>query len=149
MFSNIAKVLILAGTLTGGLIAGGKIDQPKVGRMKGAFRSPVRCGWIFMHLEGSPSDIGYQHGHLMAEEIYDTLKVIQLESTHDSNKDWVFFRKAAQEILWPKIEKEYREELQGIIAHEFSHIFNGDMRLSVRLIGLLNVAVQLCRCTRQ
>ena len=31
-----------------------------------------------------------------------------------------------------------RDELQGVIAHEFSHIFNGDMRLNIRLIGLLN-----------
>src|SRR5262245_17112888 len=30
-----------------------------------------------------------------------------------------------------------REELQGVIAHEFSHVLNGDMRLSTRLIGLL------------
>jgi Zn-dependent protease with chaperone function len=31
-----------------------------------------------------------------------------------------------------------REQLQGVIAHEFSHIFNGDMRLNIRLIGILN-----------
>ena len=30
-----------------------------------------------------------------------------------------------------------RDELQGVIAHEFSHIFNGDMRLNIRLIGAL------------
>ncbi|MET0536020.1 MAG: M48 family metallopeptidase [Steroidobacter sp.] len=30
-----------------------------------------------------------------------------------------------------------RAELQGVIAHEFSHILNGDMRLNVRLMGLL------------
>jgi len=30
-----------------------------------------------------------------------------------------------------------RDELQGVIAHEFSHIFNGDMRLNIRLIGVL------------
>jgi Zn-dependent protease with chaperone function len=30
-----------------------------------------------------------------------------------------------------------REELQGVIAHEFSHILNGDMRLNIRLIGWL------------
>lgn len=29
-----------------------------------------------------------------------------------------------------------RRQLQGVIAHEFSHILNGDMRLSMRLIGL-------------
>src|SRR4030067_1413348 len=31
-----------------------------------------------------------------------------------------------------------REQLQGVIAHEFSHIFNGDMRLNIRLMGALN-----------
>jgi len=31
-----------------------------------------------------------------------------------------------------------RDELQGVIGHEFSHILNGDMRLNIRLIGVLN-----------
>src|SRR5690606_31742992 len=35
------------------------------------------------------------------------------------------------------IETLSRAELQGVIAHEFSHILNGDMRLNLRLIGLL------------
>ncbi len=30
-----------------------------------------------------------------------------------------------------------RDELQGVIAHEFSHILNGDMRLNIRLMGML------------
>ncbi|QDU87175.1 hypothetical protein Pla175_05310 [Pirellulimonas nuda] len=30
-----------------------------------------------------------------------------------------------------------RDELQGVIAHEFSHILNGDMRLNIRMIGYL------------
>ncbi len=30
-----------------------------------------------------------------------------------------------------------RDELQGVIAHEYSHILNGDMRINIRLIGLL------------
>ncbi len=30
-----------------------------------------------------------------------------------------------------------RDELQGVIAHEFSHILNGDMRINIRLIGVL------------
>lgn len=36
------------------------------------------------------------------------------------------------------IEKLNRNELQGIVAHEFSHILNGDMRLNIRLIGVLH-----------
>ena len=31
-----------------------------------------------------------------------------------------------------------RDQLQGVIAHEFSHIVNGDMRLNLRLAGLLH-----------
>ena len=31
-----------------------------------------------------------------------------------------------------------RDELQGVVAHEFSHILHGDSRLNIRLIGLLN-----------
>ena len=31
-----------------------------------------------------------------------------------------------------------REELQGVVAHEFSHILNGDMRLNIRLICILH-----------
>ncbi|MEO6227094.1 MAG: M48 family metallopeptidase [Thermomonas sp.] len=35
------------------------------------------------------------------------------------------------------LDRLNRDELQGVIAHEFSHILNGDMRLNIRLIGLL------------
>lgn len=31
-----------------------------------------------------------------------------------------------------------RDELQGVVAHEFSHIFNADMRLNIRIIGVLH-----------
>jgi Zn-dependent protease with chaperone function len=34
-------------------------------------------------------------------------------------------------------EQLSRDELQGVVAHEFSHILNGDMRLNIRMIGLL------------
>jgi len=30
-----------------------------------------------------------------------------------------------------------RDELQGVVAHEFSHILNGDMRLNIRMMGVL------------
>ncbi|TWI06313.1 Zn-dependent protease with chaperone function [Luteimonas cucumeris] len=35
------------------------------------------------------------------------------------------------------LEQLNRDELQGVIAHEFSHVLNGDMRLNIRLIGVL------------
>ena len=41
-----------------------------------------------------------------------------------------------------------RDELQGVIAHEFSHILNGDMRLNMRLIGLLFGILMIAICGR-
>ncbi len=35
------------------------------------------------------------------------------------------------------MQKLSREQLQGVMAHEFSHIFNGDMRLNIRLMAVL------------
>ena len=36
------------------------------------------------------------------------------------------------------LDKLSRDELQGVIGHEFSHILNGDMRLNLRLMGIIN-----------
>ena len=44
---------------------------------------------------------------------------------------------AAVAVTRGALEKLSRDELQGVIAHEFSHIMNGDMRLNIRLMGAL------------
>ena len=44
---------------------------------------------------------------------------------------------AAVAVTRGALETLDREELQGVIAHEFSHILNGDMRLNIRLMGVL------------
>jgi len=84
-------------------------------RLKGAARG-ARNGWITLRLQGAPSTIGYQHGFLLAPEIADALAVTRLSLTHDGKRDWAFFREAARTVLWPRVEPEYREELQGIAA---------------------------------
>jgi Zn-dependent protease with chaperone function len=45
---------------------------------------------------------------------------------------------AAITVTSGALDRLNRDELQGVIGHEFSHVLNGDMRLNVRLIGLLN-----------
>jgi hypothetical protein len=89
-------------------------QSSSVDELKGGFRAPEKNGWTFVHLQGTPHQIGFQNGYLLTPEIEDTLKVVVLETTHDSKKDWQFFRDAAQNMMWPHIEQEYREELQGI-----------------------------------
>ena len=53
-------------------------------RLKKAFRRPDQNGWIFVHLEGTPQEIGFQHGYLLAREIEDAQRVVALGLTHDS-----------------------------------------------------------------
>jgi len=82
-------------------------------RLQKAYRFK-QSGWTYVHLEGSSSEIGYQHGFLLAPEIADALDAIKLFDTHQTERDWEFFRKTAREMLWPHIDLEYQQELQGI-----------------------------------
>jgi len=83
-------------------------------RLKGAYRFE-RAGWVYVHLEGAPGTIGFQHGYLLAPEIATAFEGVKLSVTHRTRRDWPFFRKAAREMLWPKIDREYQEELQGVV----------------------------------
>jgi hypothetical protein len=100
-----------------GLAAALVSREPQIDpRLKHASRHPEQNGWVFVHLEGSPADIGYQHGYLLAPEIRDTLRTVSFEMAHEEKKDWQFFRGKAETMLWPHIEAEYRDELTGIAA---------------------------------
>ncbi|HSQ25316.1 MAG TPA: C45 family peptidase, partial [Pyrinomonadaceae bacterium] len=83
-------------------------------RLKGSYRFE-RNGWIYVHLEGSPEQIGYQHGKLLAKEIEDLLRITKPFLQHETRRNWEFYRKASQDILWAKIESEYQRELDGIV----------------------------------
>ena len=106
-----ALALLFAASL---LAAPARVNQSDP-RLAKAFRKPELNGWIFVHLEGTPSEIGFQHGYLLASEIEDAHKVIVLGLTHDSHKPYSFFRTAAEKVLWPRVEPQYREELKGIV----------------------------------
>lgn len=45
---------------------------------------------------------------------------------------------AAVAVTQGCLDRLSRDELQGVVAHEFSHILHGDMRLNLRLIGILH-----------
>ena len=50
-------------------------------RLEKAYRFQ-QGGWTYVHLEGSPTEIGYQHGYLLAPEIQDAFEAIRLFDTH-------------------------------------------------------------------
>jgi Phospholipase B len=71
-------------------------------------------GWTYVHLAGTPAEVGFQHGYLLSDDIADNLKTIELVNIHESSKPWSYFRSIARDQIWPHVEPEYRAELQGI-----------------------------------
>ena len=79
------------------LAIGAVADSPDA-RLQKAYRFQ-QGGWTYVHLEGSPFDVGYQHGYLLAAEIQDAFAAIKLFDVHQSGKDWEFFRTTARQML--------------------------------------------------
>jgi len=108
-------VLTLTCTTVAGTAAGSSDAQ-----LQKAYRFQ-QGGWTYVHLEGSPSNVGFQHGYLLAPEIADALAVIKIFDTHQTQRDWEFFRTTARQMLWPHIDAEYQQELQGIADGAKAH----------------------------
>lgn len=110
------KLLLFCALLTG-LAAGLLSYAPALdARLAGGSRGAMKNGWIPVKLSGTPEQIGFQHGSLLAREIEDSLAVTRLQMTHGTARDWRFFRNAAEKILWPRVPEEYREEIRGMAA---------------------------------
>ncbi|HVN10377.1 MAG TPA: C45 family peptidase [Patescibacteria group bacterium] len=105
-------MLAMAVAATPGHRAQSKVDSPNI-RLRGSYRFEDG-GWIYVHLEGEARNMGYQHGTLLANEIVDALDAVRLDSTYRTKRDWNFYRETAKNILWPHIDAEYQEELEGI-----------------------------------
>ena len=82
-------------------------------RLKGTY-SFERGGWVYVHLEGDPEAIGFQHGYMLAKEIEDAFPAVSANMMHSTKREWPFFRQVAREELWPKLDLEYQQELEGI-----------------------------------
>jgi hypothetical protein len=98
-----------------------------------------RGGWTYVHLEGTPAQIGFQHGSLLADEIADLVKVNKLELEHGTHRDWNFFREAGRTMFWPHIEPEYQQELEGIAKG----VQSKGVKLDVWDIVALNGVIEL------
>ncbi len=76
---------------------------------------PERNGWIQVHLEGSPAEIGFQHGYLLAPEIKDNFQGHLHRDDARRKEGLGVLPQGGAEVLWPHIEPEYRDELTGIV----------------------------------
>ena len=88
-------------------------NQPTENRLGNASKEN-KNGWVYVHLEGTPSNIGYQHGYLLANEIDTAIQAVSYDLEHETKKDWNFYRTAAKNFLWDKLDTEYKDEIRGI-----------------------------------
>lgn len=72
-------------------------------------------GWIYLHLEGSPRDRGFQHGYLMAREIDECLRACRVVWRHDTSMDWSWVVEKAKDFLVPKVDPENLAEIDGMV----------------------------------
>jgi len=97
-------------------------------------------GWTYVHLQGAPEQIGFQHGYLLAREIEDNVLVYQVEAPQHAKHQWSFFRDSAQNVLWPHLDAEYRKELTGIAEGLKAHGSQLDLWDVVALNGYLELS---------
>ncbi len=74
-----------------------------------------KAGWIYLHIEGSPEEMGFQHGYLLAPEIKESLRVLRKRWDYLSGMDWAYFVRTAGRILTPKVYPENLAEIDGIV----------------------------------
>ena len=107
-------------------------------RLAGSHRTDVN-GWIRLHLEGNPSEIGYSHGFLLANEISEAVRLSKAYVKHVYNRSWSFFRKSADELYIPKLPHDQKEEMKGILnGVRKRNIRNLDLTDIVAINGLLD-----------
>ena len=105
---RLAALFVLAATSVGA--HAGTAPDP---RLAGSYRHN-EAGWTYVHLAGTPEQIGFQHGTLLAKEIEDNVHVYAVEAPNLYQRYWSFFREAGRAVLWPKLDPEYQAELKGI-----------------------------------
>jgi hypothetical protein len=108
-------------------------------RLDGAYKFN-EGGWTYVHLQGAPAQIGFQHGYLLARQIEDNVLVYKVEAPQHAKHKWSFFRDAAKTVLWPHLDAEYQQELAGIAAGLKAHASALDLWDVVALNGYIELS---------
>jgi Zn-dependent protease with chaperone function len=140
--SSISGVLIAVTGITLLVIAAGMISKTISLRQGGA---AVAASVGAVPVDPTTSDPQLRRFVNIVEEMsiasgVPTPKLFVLQSEPGINAFAAGFTPAdaAITVTAGALQQLNRDELQGVIGHEFSHVLNGDMRLNIKLIGLLS-----------
>jgi hypothetical protein len=93
----------------------GSKESREKGKILSAASRIEKNGWIYVHLEGAPAAIGYQHGYLLAGEIIDLRNAMSLLNEKQTGKNWDFYREESLRMFWGNVPDEYQAEIDGIV----------------------------------
>ena len=72
-------------------------------------------GWIYLHIEGTPEERGFQHGYLLAKEIKEALWEMSQVWHYQTAMEWQWMVRKSAEMFNPHIDAENMEEMDGIV----------------------------------
>ena len=74
-----------------------------------------RNGWIYLHIEGTPEERGFQHGYLLSKEIKEALRITKEVWHYQTAMDWQWLVSQGGKMFTPKVDTENIEEIDGIV----------------------------------
>lgn len=72
-------------------------------------------GWIYLHIEGTPEERGFQHGYLLAKEIKESIRAISTSWSYYTSVDWQWLTRKASDLFISKVDLENLKEIDGIV----------------------------------
>jgi len=74
-----------------------------------------KAGWVYVHIEGTPRERGFQHGWLLAREIAGGIKATRADWEYQSATKWTWLVEKQSVKLLRRIDKENLAELDGMV----------------------------------
>jgi len=72
-------------------------------------------GWVYLHLEGSPKERGFQYGYLAAKDIKESVYKLSVAWKYKTSFEWEWLVNKAGELFTPKVDAENLAEIDGIV----------------------------------
>lgn len=73
-----------------------------------------KSGWVYLHIEGTPEERGFQHGYLLAKQIRESIRTLSTGWKYQTGINWSWLVSKAGYILVPKVDSENISEIKGI-----------------------------------
>jgi hypothetical protein len=111
-------VILLLSVFTGNLFIHGQADSQLTNEQKAWLSKANRHeknGWIYLHIEGTPEERGFQHGYLLSKEIKEALRQTSEVWHYQTALDWQWLVLEGGKMFTPKTDKENLDEIDGIV----------------------------------